>query len=552
MELLEYFLPDVSALNLKHWELDAESHQMIVTVCSTQAMACCPLCQSLTGRVHSRYERTLNDLPLAQFGLTIVLEVCKFFCLNETCRRRIFTERLPTIVAPWARRTLRYAEQLTAIALSLGGSAAVRLGQHLNAEASRNTFLHLIDRLSFPETDTPRILGVDDFALRKGHQYGTILVDLETHQPIALLPDRTAETLAAWLKAHPGIEILSRDRSKTYKRGMSEGAPDAIQVADRFHLLQNLEETLEKAFKSHTPVFKRVEKATLAPQDSAAAPPPDPAALLPTQAAESKRAQRLERYEQVHALRQQGYQIKDIAHHLGMGKRTVYTYLSYETFPEWQPSIRRRGSDLDPYKGYLLEQWQQEHPQTKQLFNDIQQQGYRGSYATVARYTRQLRQSQPQAQPSPETLNELPGRGPAPQNPTTSPTALSARRAAWLFLQRAETLTAEQEQTLERLCQQSALTDAITLAQGFIELVRQRLPEELDGWLAKAANSSIKVFQTFAKGLKEDYDAVKIALTLDVSNGPVEGLNNRLKMLKRQMFGRAGLDLLAKRFILTS
>jgi len=227
--------------------------------------------------------------------------VGKFFCLNETCRRRIFTERLPTIVAPWARRTLRYAEQLTAIALSLGGSAAACLSQRLKAEASRNTFLHLIARLSFPETDTPSILGVDDFALRKGHQYGTILVNLETHQPITLLPDRTAETLAEWLKAHPGIEILSRDRSKTYRRGMSAGAPEAIQVAARFHLLHNLEEALEKAFKGHTQVFRRVEQATLAPQDSTSVQPPTPVLLVPTQAAESKREQRLARYEQVHA-----------------------------------------------------------------------------------------------------------------------------------------------------------------------------------------------------------------------------------------------------------
>jgi len=547
MELLEYFLPDASTLNLKHWDLDAESHQMVVTVCSSQAVACCPLCQSLTGRVHSRYERTLKDLPLAQFGLTLVLEVGKFFCLNKACRRRIFTERLPTMVAPWARRTLRYTEQLTAIALSLGGSAAVRLGQHLNAEASRNTFLHLIACLSFPETDTPRILGVDDFALRRGHQYGTILVDLETHQPIALLPDRRAETLAEWLKAHPGVEILSRDRSKTYKRGMSEGAPEAIQVADRFHLLHNLEETLEKAFKGHTQVFKRVEQAQ-PPDNAVVAPessePPPPAV--------TKRAQRLERYEQVHALRQQGYQIQDIAHHLGMGQRTVYTYLSHEVFPEWQPSIRRRGSGLDPYKSYLLEQWQQGQQQTKQLFADIQQQGYQGSYATVARYTRQLRQSQPQNQPAPESLKVLPGRGPTPENQASASPPLSARRVAWLILQRVETLSTEDEQTLEELCQQPELIDAIALAQSFIELVRQRLPEDLDSWLEKARNSSVKAFQTFAKGLKEDYDAVKAGLTLEVSNGPVEGLNNRLKMLKRQMFGRAGLDLLAKRFILTS
>jgi transposase len=548
MELLEYFLPDASTLNLKHWELDAERHQMVVTVCSTQTVACCPLCQAPTGRVHSRYERTLKDLPLAHFDLTIVLEVCKFFCLNETCPRRIFTERLPTIVAPWARRTRRYAEQLTAIALSLGGSAAVRLGQHLNAEASRNTFLHLITCLSFPETDTPRILGVDDFALRKGQQYGTILVNLETHQPIALLPDRSAETLAEWLTAHPGVEILSRDRSKTYKRGMSEGAPEAIQVADRFHLLHNLEETLEKAFKGHTQIFRHIEQAQ--PPDNAVVAPessePPPASAV------TKRAQRLERYEQVHALRQQGYRINDIAHHLGMGQRTVYTYLSHETFPEWQPSIRRRGSGLDPYKIYLLEQWQKGYQQTKQLFLDIQQQGYRGSYATVARYTRQLRQSQPQPQPSPETLNDLPGRGPAPKNPTSALPPLSARRVAWLLLQRAETLSTEEEQVLELLCQQPELIDAITLAQGFIELVRQRLPEDLDSWLEKATNSSVKAFQTFAKGLKEDYDAVKAGLTLEVSNGPVEGLNNRLKMLKRQMFGRAELDLLARRFILTN
>jgi len=304
----------------------------------------------------------------------------------------------------------------------------------------------------------------------------------------------------------------------------------------------------EKAFKGHTQVFRRVEQAQPPVNDSVASLSSE----LTPQAVAAKRTQRLERYEQVHALRQQGHRIKDIAHHLGMGQRTVYTYLSHETFPEWQPTIRRRGSGLDPYKSHLLEQWQQGHQQTKQLFTDIQQQGYRGGYATVARYTRQLRQLQPQNQPSPETLKVLPGRGPAPENQASASPPLSARCVAWLILQRVETLSTEDEQTLEALYQQPELIDAIALAQGFIDLVRQRLPQDLDSWLEKAANSSVRAFQRFAKGLKEDYDAVKAGLTLEVSNGPVEGLNNRLKMLKRQMFGRAGLDLLARRFILTS
>ncbi|NJM97471.1 MAG: transposase, partial [Phormidesmis sp. RL_2_1] len=266
---------------------------------------------------------------------------------------------------------------------------------------------------------------------------------------------------------------------------------------------------------------------------------------------EEKRTQRLENYTQVHALRQQGYPIEDIAHHLGMGKRTVYTYLSHESFPEWQSPSRKYSSGLDPYKSYLIEQWQQGKRHTKRLFEEIRSAGFTGSYAMVARYLQPLRQSHPPLRPAPESLNQLLGRGPAPRVKRASQKALSARRVAWLVLQRPETLDGEQEQLLEKLSAQPELSEAISLAQGFLDLVRQRLPEQLDDWLKNAMNSSIRAFQTFAKGLMEDYDAVKAGVTLESSNGQVEGQNNRLKMLKRQMFGRAGLDLLAKRFILT-
>ncbi|ESA37897.1 transposase family protein [Leptolyngbya sp. Heron Island J] len=482
--------------------------------------------------------------------------MCQFFYLNDACPRRIFTERLPSLVAPWARCTARYTNHLIAMGLELGGSATARLSYQVGYGYSRNTFLRLLASLSLPNIVTPKILGVDDFAFRRGHHYGTILVDLETNHPIALLPDRTAETLATWLEGHPGIEILSRDRSKTYKRGMTQGAPDAIQVADRFHLLHNLEETLEKALKGHSKILKQVEQDQLQAEGVMVSNVSEPQ-RSDTQTAQQrktaqKRAERLDNYEQVHSLRKQGYKIKDIAYHLGMGKRTVYTYLSHETFPEWQSSSRQCSSMLDPYKSYLIEKWGRGRQHTKQLFKEIQQQGYSGTYKTVARYTHTLRSAQPQPLPHPDSLKELPGRGPAPKMTIKPQKPLSARRAAWLVLQRPDRLTDTQKTLLERLTQRVELSETIRLTQGFIDLVRQRLPKQLDSWLENAKNSTIKTFQSFAKGIEDDYDAVKAGMILDVSNGPVEGQNNRLKMLKRQMFGRAGLDLLAKRLILTN
>ena len=551
LDLIPHLLPNPTDLSLQSCSLDKTEQQLTLNVSSTQVVAHCPLCHCPSHRIHSHYERTLKDLPVAQWQLILVLNVCKFFCLNDACPRQIFTERLPSVAAAWARRTARYTEHLTAMALALGGAAAARLGEQMGDGYSRNSFLRRIAKVPLPAPPTPKILGVDDFALRKGHHYGTILVDLDHNQPIALLPDRTAETLAAWLKTHPGVEILSRDRSKTYKRGMSQGAPNAIQVADRFHLLQNLEETLEHVFKGNTQALRAVEKAQLQ-ASGIAVPQPLELPEAPESPKALNRTRRLEKYEQTHALRQQGYTIQDIAHHLGIGERTVYTYLSASTFPERQPTIRRRGSGLEAYKPYLQQQWSLGYQQTKALFEEIQKQGYQGSYQTVARFTQQLRRLQPPSKPDPQSLHDLPGRGPAPMTQTPPQKPLTARRSAWLVLQREDTLTAEEKLLLEQLAQQPELTDVFSLAQGFIDMVRRRLPEQLDSWLETAISSSIKGFQSFAKGIKDDYDAVKNGLLLDVSNGPVEGQNNRLKMLKRQMFGRAGLDLLAKRLILTS
>lgn len=529
--------------------MNRATQDLQLTVTSTQRQAICPLCQQTSHRVHSRYCRSLQDLPCVGFALRLQLQVRKFFCLTPGCKRRIFTERLPQVAAPWSRRTERLAKHLIAIAVELGGKAGERLGQQLGYRIRDNTLLSLFARVPLPAIRPPTVLGVDDFAFAKRQSYGTILVDLERQRLIALLKDREANTLAQWLEQYPGIEALSRDRSATYRSGMNQGAPQAMQIADRFHLLQNFTQVLEQTLSPHTAVLDAVDTA----QRLADAPDGATVMIAPAtspqldaqQRALQKRAQRLKTYQKVWRLHQQGWSTGAIAKKVKLSSRTVQHYLKTTSFPERQGRSDRGRSLLNPYKPYLLEQYNQGHRQVKVLFREIQKQGYGGSYMTVSRYVRQLAQAQGMR------LRQYPShRMPAVVDSPRPP--LTPKRAAFLVLRRAETLQADEKQLLQRLVEQSEVAPAITLAQAFAQIVRQRQFEQFDGWLERAEASGLNPFIRFARSLRDDYDAVKAGVTFTASNGQVEGQINRLKMLKRQMYGRAGVELLERRFLLAS
>jgi transposase len=311
-------------LRLEACHIDDAATQITLLVTSRPARVPCPLCTRVTPRVHSRYARTLPDLPWASYRVRLQLRVRKFCCTNPACPRQIFTEHLPTVAAPWARRTTRLMERLRALGVALGGAAGTRLTPRFGLFASRDTLLRLVRRLPLPAVPPLSAIGIDDWAHRKRQRYGTIVVDLARRRPVALLNDREAETLAAWLRGHAGITIIARDRMKAYSDGARAGAPQATQVADRFPLLQNL--TVSEALGN---------VAVMLPDGRQAVPVPPSAPPLQEQTrAAQRRARRRATYDQVWMLHRQGWSPRAIAQQHGLGRWTAVRYLQAPTFPE--------------------------------------------------------------------------------------------------------------------------------------------------------------------------------------------------------------------------
>jgi transposase len=484
-------------------------------------------------------------------AVRLVLHTRRFFCLNPECGRKIFTERLPNVVAPYAHRTLRLTEVFTLIGFALGGQAGKRLMEGMGLATSPDTLLRLLRAAPEKEHPTPRVLGVDDFSFLRARKFGTILIDLEKRVPVDVLPDREAETFARWLLAHPGVELISRDRGGAYAEGARQGAPQARQIADRFHLLVNLSETLEPFFLNKRTALKDAVRDPSEPSQPASEQRParpwhTGKTLKQEKKSETMYQQRVERYHQVHDLKAKKADIADIARALNMARRTVYHYLKMEQPPERMRVVQRKGrpKKVVPYQEYLLKRWNEGCRNARQLYRELtEEQGYTASYSNVERYLAPLRTKDhtfKQEEPAKEPIKK----------PTTTkrpPTAKQVSR--WITLPKDRRLD-WQNAYLERLFQADpAIAQAADLMVDFATMLRERDGERLDEWLAKVDLQEVAELKSFAQGLRKDYEAVKAGLTEIWSNGQVEGQVHRLKLLKRQAYGRADFEMLRKRVL---
>ncbi|MDG3005942.1 ISL3 family transposase [Paludisphaera mucosa] len=502
----------------------------------TSPTAACPTCGCSSPRVRSRYVRRLADLPCRGSEVRLLLTVRRFVCTVETCPRRIFAERLPGLAGSRARATESLRNAQEAIGDALGGEAGSRLAGRLAMSASPDTLLRRVRLRSREVPTTPRALGVDDFAFRKGARYGTILVDLETRRVIDLLPDREATTLSAWLRARPGIEVVARDRSNAYALAAGEAAPAAVQVADRWHLLKNIREALQRALQQRSRAIRELPGgATGSPEPGGGSDPP---ASRPEAGRSANQEARRSRFEEVRRLHREGASLRAITRAVGVHYRTVERYVRSEACPDWRPG-RRGPSRLDRFAGHILRRLDEGCRNARQIRRELLAKGYRGAISTVREYVRRIEGERGAAPPAAAPATD------APRAETPSP-----RRLAALAVIRPSDRPEDGQRALDALREgDEALRESLELTEGFAAVIRGRRPDDLTGWLARAEGSSVPEMRSFARGLRGDEAAIRAGIELPWSNGPTEGHVNRLKAIKRSMYGRARFDLLRARVL---
>jgi transposase len=487
-----------------------------ITVRPASATSRCPACGAVSGRIHSRYSRRVSDLPIAGGRVRLLLLARRFHCDAVLCVRRIFTERFDAnVLATWARRTARLDHIVHHLALALGGRPAASFARRLMLPVSNDTLLRLVRRRGAPHFEAPTVVGIDDWAWRRNQRYGTIICDLERRKTIALLPDREPTTAQAWLSGQPQIAVVARDRGGGYALAAQKALPWAIQVADRWHLMENASHAfLDAARKSMRQIRAAIGAAKI-----------DPDLLT---AAETIQYEGYLRREETNAvilgLAKDGVTIKEIVRRTGYSRGLARKVLRGQR----SDVFRVRESSLEIHLPWLDAQWAVGRRNGAKLWRQLKQQGFRGCLRVVAEWAARRRQAD---------KADVGARSRAPSARTIARLMTTGRDG----LSKSETVVVAAIEAGVPL-----LVEAREVIADFQAMIRRRSLADLDPWLARAKSGLIA---SFANGVIKDKAAVSAAISSSWSNGQTEGQITKLKLVKRQMYGRGKLDLLQARLL---
>jgi transposase len=491
---------------------------LIIVARPASGSAACPTCGQMSDSVHSRYQRRLSDLPSQGKPVCLNILARRFRCVASDCRQRIFVERLDaTVTRPFARRTSRLEGLVHHLGLALGGRPGQSFARRLLLPVSKDTLLRVVRRHAAKPAAQPSVIGIDDWAWKRGHRYGTIVCDLERRRIIDILPDREASTVTAWLAAHPSIRIIARDRGAGYRQAATDGRPDAVQVADRWHLMENASAAFLNAVRrSMHSVRKAIGAGTVDPVSLTAAERRQHSGWLLREAENAS----------ILALAAEGVAIKEIVRRTDKSRGLVRQVLRGAR----TDMFRSRMSSLDPFLTQLETAWASGAHNGAALWRAMKVMGFTGGLRVVTEWVNRKRKDE--------------GTATGDKRPCKAP---SARRIARM-------MTTDRDKVSKAAARAVAiigdavpdLTTARDLLDRFHRLIRQRKVDRLDSWIADAKGG---LMASFASGIVQDHAAVKAALTEPWSNGQTEGQNTKLKLVKRQMYGRAGLDLLRARLL---
>ena len=546
---------EAAGKRITSWTEDSDG--LTVQADSTVRGATCPRCSKRSSRLHGYYRRCLADSPCFNAPVTLAIEIRRFKCVNRCCSQRTFSERIDSLAVARRHRTLRLMERVRALGYALGGQAAARLGGKLGMPVSGPTILRELRRAGCaPADDVPVVVGIDDWAITRSDRYGTIAVDLERRCPIELLEGRDGATVVPWLREHPAIKVIARDRAGAYADAARKAAPHAQQVADRWHLMHNMCEAVERMLLRHACKLREAaslvsEAMRLDAQPAGSSAEADADAVASTvprlkawqRQGVERRAVRVARYEEAVRRRKQGESIKAIARAMKLSYPTVRKFVFAGTYPE-RAHRPVRPTLLDEHRAHLVSRAAEGCCNATQIWRELCERGFTGSASTVRNAFARVQAASA----------DHPKLRVVAASVHTMGVPSTRRASAWLLgskdCESAEPEPHNRKRFVEALCRiEPSIAEVRDLAQRFLGFIHRHDLAGFDKWLPRIEASNEPEMRGFAARLVADLSAVRAAFSSPWSSGQVEGQINRLKYLKRQMYGRAKLDLLRIRVL---